>query len=202
MHLWRAITIIIIIKSKYQPFPLFSYFSMIVSLKWLYHHIMSIIISIYPGKSGFCFHCNCAVYDMCKYLYPSKLEGFICLFAHYTMPLSSLCKLIWKLWTYKWLSGIFCRVYVLRLSKFSQSALLQYMELCIFYLVIAYVTIVRICVLCLIIIIKLKYEPLAIVYGKVKVCAVCLAVFFWYEHAIFLPLSKHCKSETLSNKRK
>ena len=40
---------------------------------------------------------------------------------------------------------------------------MQYMELCIFDLVIAYVTIVRICVLCLIIIIKLKYEPLAIV---------------------------------------
>ena len=55
--------------------------------------LYSVTYCIYiPGKPGFCFHYYCAVYDEFKY-FP--------LFVHNTISLSSLCKLIWRHWTYK-----------------------------------------------------------------------------------------------------
>ena len=62
----------------------------------------SVIYCIYiPGKPGFCFHCYCAVYDECKYSDTFWLADRVRLFVHYTISLSSLCKLIWGHWTYK-----------------------------------------------------------------------------------------------------
>ena len=58
-----------------------------------------------PGKPEFCFHHYCAVYDECKYSDTFWLAGRIRLLVHYTISLSSVCKLIWRHWTYK-----FCRV--------------------------------------------------------------------------------------------
>ena len=56
----------------------------------------SVTYCIYiPGKPWICFHSYCAVYDaFC-------LEDRIRLFVHYTISLSSLCKLIWRHWTCK-----------------------------------------------------------------------------------------------------
>ena len=50
---------------KYPPFPLLSYFFMVVCLICLLHHILSLIA--YTGKKGICFHHYCAVYDECRY---------------------------------------------------------------------------------------------------------------------------------------
>ena len=42
-----------------------------------------------------------AVYDECKYSDTFWLNDRIHLFVHYTISLSSLCKLIWRHWTYE-----------------------------------------------------------------------------------------------------
>ena len=62
----------------------------------------SVTYCIYiPWKPGFCFHYYCAVYDEFKYSDTFWLADLIRLFVHNTFSLSSLCKLIWRHWTYK-----------------------------------------------------------------------------------------------------
>ena len=81
---------------------------MVVRQRSLYHHILSVIIYTYiPENLGFCSHYYCTVCDVCKYSNTLRAEVRICLSAHYTSSLSSLCKLIWRHWTYKCLPGIF-----------------------------------------------------------------------------------------------
>ena len=53
-----------------------------------------------PGKPGICFHYYFAVYDESKRLDTFWLEYRIRLLVHYTISLSSLCKLIWRYWTH------------------------------------------------------------------------------------------------------
>ena len=63
---------------------------------------------------------------------------------HYTISLSSLCKLIWRHWTYKLpVRYILLSVWA-RLSMFSQLFIIQYMGLCVFSLPISLVMIERI----------------------------------------------------------
>ena len=72
------------------------------------------------GKPGFCFHYYCAVYDECKLSDTFWLADRVRVFVHYTISLSSLCKLIWRHWTYKMpVRYILSRVWV-RLSIFSR----------------------------------------------------------------------------------
>ena len=54
-----------------------------------------------PEKTGICFHYYCAVYDECKYSDTFWLADRTRLFVQYTISLSSLCKFIWRHWTYK-----------------------------------------------------------------------------------------------------
>ena len=54
-----------------------------------------------PGKPGICFYYYCAVYDECKYSDTFWLAGRTRLFVQNTISLSSLCKLLWRHWTYK-----------------------------------------------------------------------------------------------------
>ena len=62
----------------------------------------------------------------------------------YTISLLSLCKLIWRHWTYKMpVRYILSSVWV-RLSIFSQLSIIQYMGLCVFSLPISLVMIERI----------------------------------------------------------
>ena len=59
-------------------------------------------------------------------------SNIICLFVYDTISLSSLCKLIWRHWTYKMpVRYILSSVWV-RLSIFSQLSILQYTGLCVF----------------------------------------------------------------------
>ena len=55
----------------------------------------------FPGKPGICFLHYCAIYDECKYSDTLWLADHTHLFVQYTISLSSLCKLIWRHWTYK-----------------------------------------------------------------------------------------------------
>ena len=107
---------------KYRPYPL-SYFSVVVCLRCLLHHILSLI--------AYTFRKN-------------WLADRVRLFVRYTISLSSLCKFIWGHWTYEMpVRYILSSVWV-RLSIFFQLSIIQYMGLCVFSLPISFVMIERI----------------------------------------------------------
>ena len=64
------------------------------------------------GTLGPCFHHWCSVYGICKWSDTLWPVGRVRLFADCTISLSPLCRLIWRHWTTKCLSGICCRVCV------------------------------------------------------------------------------------------
>ena len=76
--------------------------------------IFCYLLHIHSGKTGNLFSLLlCSLWWVQIVGYSSFwLEDRICLFVHYTISLSSLCKLIWRHWTYKCLSAKFCRVHV------------------------------------------------------------------------------------------
>ena len=63
--------------------------------------IFCYLLHIRSGKTGNSFSLFCEVYDECKWSDTFWLEDRIRLFVHYTISLSSLCKLIWRHWTCK-----------------------------------------------------------------------------------------------------
>ena len=69
--------------------------------------------------------------------------GRVCLFADYTISLSSLCRLIWRHWTTKMLVRYMLPSVCLRFRQFSQLSFIQYMGLCVFSLPNSPVIIVR-----------------------------------------------------------
>ena len=84
----------------------------------------SVIYYIYiPGTLGPCFHYWCSVYGICKWSDTLWPVGRVCLFADYTISLSSLCRLIWKHWTTKMLVRYMMPSVCLRLRQFSQLSL-------------------------------------------------------------------------------
>ena len=140
----------------------------------------SVTYCIYvPGKPGICFHYYCAVYDECKYLDTFWLADRTRLFVQYTISLSSLCKLIWRHWTYKIPVRYILSSLWVRLSIFSPLSIIQYVGLYVFSLPISLVMIERIYILCLIII---KSEVWTITHclglgHETMVSAVCLSIF-------------------------
>ena len=139
--------------------------------------------SVTSGKTRIFFHYNCAVYDECKYSDTFCFEDRIRLFVHYTISLSSLCKLIWRHWTYKmpvsyilsivWVSrGIFSQLWNNTILVFS-----AYPFPCNDWDNI-YTG--------LIIIIKSEVWNITHCLGsghETMVCAVCLFVFLWINPA-------------------
>ena len=115
----------------------------------------SVTYCIYvPEKPWICFHYYCAVYDERKYSDTCWLADRFRLFVQYTISLSSLCKLIWRHWTYKMLVRYIWSSVWVRLSIFSLLSIIQYVGLYVFSLPISLVVIERIYILCVIIIIK------------------------------------------------
>ena len=129
-------------------FPLLSYFSVVVCLRWLYYHILSSITYIYiPGTLGPCFHYWCSVYSICNWSDTLWPVGPVRLFADYTISISSLCRPIWRHWTTKMLVGYVLPSVCLRLRQFSPLSFIQYMGLCVFSLPNSPVMIMIICTL-------------------------------------------------------
>ena len=89
------------------------------------------------GKPGICFHYYWAVYDDCKYLDTFWFADRTRLFVQYTIPLPSLCKLIWRHWTYKMPVRYFLSSVWVRLSIFSPLSIIQYVGLYAFSLPIS-----------------------------------------------------------------
>ena len=152
---WKDIHIahvIIIIKFEVFNFPIVSIlFRGCVPAMFVTSYSVIYCISI-PGKPGICFHYYCAIHDECKYSDTFWLADRTRLFVVYTISLSSLCKLIWRHWTYKTpVRYILSSVWV-RLSIFSPLSVIQYVGLYVFSLPISVVMIEIIYKLCLIII--------------------------------------------------
>ena len=144
--IWEDIFIahvIIIIKSEVSTLPIIIFFRGCVPEMFVTSYSVTYCIYI-PGKPGFCFHHYCADYDECKYSDTFWLAYRVRLLVHYTISLSSLCKLIWGHWTYEMpVRYILSSVWV-RLSILSQLSIIQYMGLCVFSWLISLVMIERI----------------------------------------------------------
>ena len=143
----------------------------------------SVTYCIYvPGKPVICFHYYCAVYNECKYSDTFWLTDRTRLFVQYTISLSSLCKFIWRHWTYKMpVIYILSSVWV-RLSILSPLSIIQYVGLYVFSLPISVLMIERIYMLCLIIIIKSEVWTITNCLGlghETMVSTVRLAIFLW-----------------------
>ena len=168
---------------KYPPFPLLSYFPWWCAWDVWYIILCHLLRTYVPGKPGICFHYYFAVYDECKYSDTFWLADRTRLFVQYIISLSSLCKLIWRHWTYKMpVRYILSSVWV-RLSIFSPLSIIPYVGLYVFSLPIYLVMIGRIYILCLIIIIKSEVWTITHCLGlghETLVSAVCLFIFLWY----------------------
>ena len=141
----------------------------------------SVTCCIYvPGKPGICFHYCCEVYDECNYSDTFWLADRTRFFVQYIISLSSLCKLIWRHWTYKMpVRYILSSVWV-RLSIFSPLSIMQYVGLYGFSLPISLVMIERIYILCLIIIIKSEVWTITHCLGLcVRWMSFYILSFFW-----------------------
>ena len=132
---WKDISIAHVIntfKSEVSPFPFLSYFSVVVCLRCLLHHILSLIAYTFRENREFIFHYYCAVYDECKYSDTFWLADRTRLFVQYTILLSSLCKLIWRHWTYEMPVGYILSAVWAILSIFSPLSIIQYVGLYVF----------------------------------------------------------------------
>ena len=132
------------------------------------------LLHIRSGKTIICFHYYCAVYDECKYSDTFWLADRTRLFVQYTISLASLCKVIWRHWTYKM---------PVRYIFVSPLSIIQYMGLYVFSLPLSLVMIEIIYILCFIIIIKLEVWPITHCLGlghETMVSAVCLSIFLFF----------------------
>ena len=114
---------------KYPPFPIFIIFFR-CCVPEMFVTSYSITYCIYvPGKPGICFHYHCEVYDVCKYSDTFWLADRTRLFVQYIISLSSLCKLIWRHWTYKMPVRYILSSACVRLSIFSPLSFIKYVGL-------------------------------------------------------------------------
>ena len=169
---------------KYPLFPLL-YFSVVVCLRCLLHHILSriaytcrenrefvfIIIMQFMMSANIRIRFALQIILVSLYSTPSHY--------HHCANLSEDIELI------KCLSDLFCRVWV-RLSIFSQwsiiQSIIQYVGLCVFSLPTPLVMIERLYIFCLSIIIKSEVWTITHCLGlghETMVCAICLSIFLW-----------------------
>ena len=165
---------------KYPPFPLFLYFSVVVCLRFLLHHILSLIVYKFRETREFVFMSITQFMMSANSLIRFGLQFvFVCLYvtpSHYL----HCANFIWRRWTYKMPVRYNWSSVWIRLSIFSQLSIIQYVGLCVFSLPISVVMIERIYILCLIIIIKSEVWTITHCLGlghETMVCAVCLSIF-------------------------
>ena len=165
---------------KYPPFPLFSYFSVDVCLRCLWHHTLSFIVYTFRENREFVFisivqfmmsahsriRFGLQIVFVCLYITPSHYHhcaNFIWRHRTHTMPVRYSFSSVW-----------------VRLSILSQLSIIQYVGLCVFSLPISFVMIERIYILCLIIITKSEVLIITHCLGlghETMVCAAYLSIF-------------------------
>ena len=154
-------------------------FSVVVCLRCLLHHILSLIVYTFRENQEFVFisivqfmmnannriRFGLQIVFVCVYITPSSY--------HYC------AYFIWRHWTYKMpvrygLSSVW-----VRLSIWSQLSIIQFVGLCVFSLPISFVMIEIIYIPCLIIIIKSEVWTITHCLGlghETMVCAVCISI--------------------------
>ena len=140
---------------------------MVVCLRCLLHHILSLIAYTFQENRDFVF------ITIVQFMMSSNI---IHLFVHNTISLSSLCKLIWRHELIKCLSDIFCWVCEWDLA-YSLSYPLYSIWGCVFSVCQSPSWWLRWYILCLIIIIKSEIWTITHCLGlghETMVCAVCL----------------------------
>ena len=160
---------------KNTPFRLLSYFPWLCA--WdVYYIIFCHLFCIYVlRRPGICFHYYCAVYDKCKNFDMYWLADRILLFVQYIISLSSLCKPIWRHWTYKMPVRYILWTVCLRLSIFSQLSIIQYVRLCVFSLPISLGMMERIIIL-------YYHHQIGSMTYYAMVCAVCFLYCYDVMH--------------------
>ena len=161
---------------KYPPFPLLSYFSVVVCLGCLLHQILPLFAYTFrENREWLCFHYYFTVYDECKYSDTFWLADRTRLFVEYNISLSSLCKLICGYWT---------QIYFVEcVSKINHILSVIHYTICgavCFQFTHSLVMIERIYILCLIIIIKSEVWTMTHCLGlghETMVSAVCPSIF-------------------------
>ena len=138
---------------------------MIVCLRWLCHHMMSVSNTSRESWILFLVIILCSLMMYSNNRIHCDPKGRIRLFAFYTASLSPLCKRMWKYGSFKMLVRYILSSLCLRLGQFSQLPFMQYMGLCVFSLLIFLLTNVRICVPYLTII-KSKVWPICLCFEK------------------------------------
>ena len=170
---------------KYPPFPLFSYFSVVVCLRCLLHHFLSLIVCTFRENREFVFISivQFMISANSRILFGLRIV-FVCLYitpSHY----HHCANFIWRHWTYKMpvrynLSSVRVR---LSISLSYQLSIRQYVGLCVFSLPLFFVMIGRIYILCLIIIIESEVWTIVHCLGlgyETMVCIVCLSIFLYH----------------------
>ena len=130
-------------------------FSLVVWLRWFYHHVQSILYLCLERWKCFLYYC---VVFLCLHMIGYIMAIWQCsfVFAHYSTSLASLCKCIWRYFIYKIIVRYILSRVCQRLSQFSQWSFMIYMGLCVFGSPISLMIIVRIRVLYLNIIILMS----------------------------------------------
>ena len=170
---------------KYPPFPLFSYFSVVVCLRCLLRHILSLIVCTLRENREFVF------ISIVQFMMSSNSRirfglqiVFVCLNitpSHY----HNCANFIWRHWTCKMPVRYNLTSVWIRLNIFSKLSIIQYMGLCVFSLPISFVMIEIIYIVCFLIIIKSEIWTITYWLGlghETMVCAVC----FLYSYGRFL----------------
>ena len=154
---------------------------MVVCLRCLLHHILSLIVYTFQENQEFFIIIVQFMMSANSRIRFGLQIVFVCLYitpSHY----HHCANFIWRHWTDKMpvrynLSSVW-----VRLSIFSQLSIIRYVGLCVFSLPISFVMIERIYILCLIIIIKSEVWAITHCLGlghETMVCAACFSIFFW-----------------------
>ena len=129
---------------KYPPFLLFSYLSVVVCLRRLLQHILSLIVYTIRENWEFVFISIVQFMMSANSWIRFGLQiVFVCLYikpSHY----HRCANFIWRHWTYKMPVRYHLSSVWVRLSICSQLSIIQYVGLCVFSLLISFVMIKRI----------------------------------------------------------
>ena len=180
-----------------KPFPLFSHFFVVVCLRCVLHHMLSLIVYTFRENREFVF------ISIVQYMMSANSRirfvlqiVFVCLYitpSHY----HHCASFIWRHWTYKMPVRYNLPSVWVRLSIFSQLSIIQYVGPCVFSLPI-HLWWLWWYILCRIIII-IKSEVWTITHclglgHETMVCTVCLSIFLckqYIKHLVKISPSAH-----------
>ena len=168
---------------KYPPFPLLSYFSVVVCLRCLLHHILSLIAYTFRENREFIFIIIVQFMMSANIRIRFGLQiVFVCLCitpSHY----HHCANFIWRHWAYKMPARYNLSSVWVRLSIFSALSIIQYVGLYVWSLPISLVMSESVYILCLVIIIKSEVWTITNCSGlchETMVSAVCLSIFLFF----------------------